>query len=439
MRRPLSGSLEHLAATDLLRLVSATSPNGVLEIDTPEGSLRLEMEKGRVRAPTRSDLERAGKILGSRYGDFRFTPRRVERLVGDMVNLTTYVEAAGAASTDFEVELLLEEEPSDAMAVSQTSPVNDLPDQAPQNPLDDLVLDLEADAPEDMLFTEIGVLTPNPRWWWGNLELDWRRQGWRLQPLTGSDDEDLDGLDLVVVHHQRTGTEIGSEQQLLSLVRRVSKVDPPVPLVYVGPLEDPAWVQELIDAGTSFLLPAPTGDINVAASNIAESLSSVVDRQLRLRQQERDPGLPPGVSELVETLLSDGGPEHGVSALLQLAAAYFSRVAILVAEEQSIRRRAGFGYRLRKSKTDLPRGISLVEGVIRSGKALTEIEPGGIGAGQLASALGVPELSPKTAIIPLGREGAVTGVLVADRSGDELPDLTDLIRLVQWFGMMVGD
>ncbi|MEJ2583195.1 MAG: DUF4388 domain-containing protein, partial [Acidobacteriota bacterium] len=415
MRRPLSGSLEHLAATDLLRLVSATSPNGVLEIDTPEGSLRIEMEKGRVKAPTKSDLERAGKILGSRDGEFRFTPRRVEKLVGDMVNLTTYVEAAGAASTDFEVELLLEEEPADAMAVSQASPVHDLPYRAPQNPLDDLVLDLEAEAPEEMLFTEIGVLTPNPRWWWGNLELDWRRQGWRLQPLTGSDDENLDGLDLVVVHHQRTGAEIGLDQQLLSVVRRVSKIDPPVPVVYVGPLEDQAWIQELIDAGASFLLPAPTGDTKDAASNFAESLSLVVDRQLRLRQQERDPGLPPGVSELVETLLSDSGPEHGVSALLQLAAPYFSRVAILIAEEQSIRKRAGFGYRLRKSKSDLPRGVSLVEGVIRSGRALTEIEPGGIGAGQLARALGVPELFPRTAIIPLGREGAVVGVLVADR------------------------
>ena len=36
MRRTLSGSLEHLAPAALLRLVSATSPSGVLEIDTAD-------------------------------------------------------------------------------------------------------------------------------------------------------------------------------------------------------------------------------------------------------------------------------------------------------------------------------------------------------------------------------------------------------------------
>ena len=438
MRRPLSGRLEHLGATDLLQLVSATSPSGVLEIDTLDGSLRLEMERGRVKAPTNSELERAGKILGCRSGDFRFTPGRVGPLVGDVVNLTAYVEAAGAAATDFEVELLLEEGPLEARAPPEVRPVHDLPDRAHQNPLDDLVLDLEAEAGEHMLFTEIGVVTLDPRWWWGNLELDWRRQGWRLQPLTGSDDEDLDGLDLIVVHHQQTGERAGFAQRLLSFSQRVSQIDPPVPLVYVGPTEDPAWVHELIHAGASFLLPVPQGDTDDAVGKFAESLSLVVDRQLQLHRQESDPGLPPGVSEMVETLLADGGPDRGVSAVLQLAAEYFTRGAILIADEQTFRRRAGFGYRLRKAKTDLPRGVRPVEDVIRSGRALTEIEPDSAGAGQLARSLGVPELPPGTAIIPLGIEGAVAGVLVGDRGGDELPDLTDLIRLVQLLGAMVG-
>jgi hypothetical protein len=52
--------------------------------------------------------------------------------------------------------------------------------------------------------------------------------------------------------------------------------------------------------------------------------------------------------------------------------------------------------------------------------------------------LGVSELPPATALIPLGRCGAVVGVLVADREGEELPDVADLVLLVGRLGGVVG-
>jgi hypothetical protein len=56
----------------------------------------------------------------------------------------------------------------------------------------------------------------------------------------------------------------------------------------------------------------------------------------------------------------------------------------------------------------------------------------------VAGVLGVSELPTATAVIPLGRCGAVVGVLVADREGEELPDMADLVLLVGRLGGVVG-
>jgi hypothetical protein len=109
-----------------------------------------------------------------------------------------------------------------------------------------------------------------------------------------------------------------------------------------------------------------------------------------------------------------------------------------MAEETAIRCRAGFGYSLERSTAVLPRGIGLLERVIRSGEAFTTIEPGTGGGNHLAGILGVQDLPAATALIPLGRCGAVVGLLVADREGEELPDLADLVLLVGRLGGVVG-
>ena len=110
MKRTLSGSLEHLAPPALLRLVSATSPSGVLEIETPGGLLRLEVERGRVVVPSKEDLETAGQILNCQSGEFRFTPSEIHRLDGEVMNLTAFAEAADAAASNLRMEQLLEDD-----------------------------------------------------------------------------------------------------------------------------------------------------------------------------------------------------------------------------------------------------------------------------------------------------------------------------------------
>ena len=438
MRRTLTGNLEHLAPPALLRLVSATSPSGVLEIETSDGVLRLEVERGRVSRPAKSDLETAGRILGCRQGEFRFTPGETGRLEGDVMSLTAFTEAAGAAASNLEMELLLDEELFEDSRPQQRTNIHVLPTQPPQDPLIDLLSDLEAEAPGDLLFAEVGVLTKDPRWWRGTLERDWQRRGWRIRHLDFSDDIEFGRLDLLVVHHQQGSARVGSEDSWLQLIRRAAESEPPLPVVWVAPLGDPGWVHQLIESGVSFLMPAPQGEAGEATARFSESLSRVVDRQLQVQQRAGGSVLPNGVSELVGALLSESDPDQGVTSLLQLAAEHFTRGAVLTAEKTAIRCRAGFGYQLDRSTAVLPRGIGLIERVIRSGEAITLIEPGGGGEGHLAQVLGIQELPESTAVIPLGRCGAVVGVLVADREGEELPDMADLVLLAGRLGGVVG-
>lgn len=438
MRRALFGSLEHLAPPALLRLVSATSPSGVLEIETVEGLLRLEVERGRVAMPTKSDLEKAGKILDSRRGEFRFTPGGIQPVKGEVMSLTAFAEAAGAAASNLQMDLLLEDEFHDRSDLLPQAKIHVLPTQPLQNPLDELLSGLEAEAPGELLFAKVGVVTQDPRWWRGALEMDWHRRGWQIQQLGFSDPIDIEDLDLLVVHHQQGSARVGSEEDWLGLIRRASELQPPLPVVWVAPLGDPAWTHQLIEAGVSFLMPAPQGEAGEATIRFVESLSRVVDRQIQAQQREGHDPLPTGVSELVGALLSESDPDQGISSLLQLAAEHFTRGAVLMAEVTAIRCRAGFGYSLEGSTAVLPRGIGLIERVIRSGEAFTTIEPGASGSNRLAAVLGVSELPSATALIPLGRCGAVVGVLVADREGEELPDVADLVLLVGRLGGVVG-
>ncbi len=434
MRRVLSGNLEHLAPTALLRLVSATSPSGILELDTTDGSLRLEVDRGRVRMPSRSELASAGQVLACRHGGFRFSPHEVAPHEGEVLSLTAFAEAAGAAASNQEVDRLLEEELIEISQPLSRANIHVLPSEPPQNPLADLLADLEVEASTGLLVARVGVAVQDSRWWRGSLEPEWRRRGWRVLYFSVSEDVDLDTVDILVVDDRQAGFRTGRDDQWLGLIGRAAAMDPPLPVVCVTSLGDAGWVHQLIEAGVSFLMPAPHGETSEIMARFGDGLSLVVERQLEARRSEGHSALPPGVTELVGALLSEDDPDQGISSLLQVAAEHFERGAVLMAEELVVRCRAGFGYPLSRNNTTLPREIGLLEHVIRTGEAVMAVDPEAGETGGLAEVLGVGSLPAATAVIPLGRSGEVAGILVADRQGRELPDLDDLVLLAGRLG-----
>lgn len=434
MSRILSGSLEHLGPPALLRLVSATSPSGILVLETAEGELRFEVDRGRVREPSEGQLRLARKVLGCSAGTFTFQPQAVAPIEGRVLSLSALAEAAEAIDTDTEIESLMTDEIFDFQTTSDEVRIHVLPSQPPHNPLDEMLTDLEAIAPGELLFADIAVVAQDPRFWRGSIERQWRQLGWRLCLMPLSEEIDADSFDVVIVHYQQATARAGRERDWLELIRSGCAADPTVPVVWVAPLGDPEWVHRLIDAGAAFLMPPPAGESGEVASRFAADLTSVVDRQLRNRLERGDRGLSASVSDLVGAILSESDPDRGVRSLLQLASESFMRGAVFTVDDSAIRCRAGFGYPLDRNATVLPRGLGLLEEVVQSGTAVMEIEPGSTGAHRVAEVCGVDELPAQTALIPLGRFGSVSGVLVADRGGGGLPDLEELVVLAGRLG-----
>jgi len=432
--RTLSGNLEHLAPPALLRLVSATSPSGVLVLETQEGDLRFDVDRGRVREPTEEQLRLARRVLSCRSGQFTFRPQSMEPIEGRVLSLSALAEAAQAIDTDTEIESLMTDEIFDIQTSPDAVKIHVLPSEPPRNPLDEMLVDLDAGAPDELLFADIGVFAHDPRLWRGSIERQWRQLGWRLRLARLAEEQDAENFDVVVVHHQHASVRIGSEREWLELIHRSCTADPPVPVVWVSPLGDPEWVHRLIDAGVSFLMPPPTGESGEVANRFTADVTRVVERQLRGRRGRGETELSASVSDFVGAILSESDPDRGVRSLLQLAAETFDRGAVLTVDDASLRCRAGFGYPFDRNAAVLPRGIGLLEEVVQSGTAVLEIEPGDADARTLAGVCGVAELPPETALIPLGRFGSVAGVLVADREGRELPDIDELVVLAGRLG-----
>ena len=194
MKRILSGSLKHLAPPALMRLLSATATSGVLELVTDEGSFRMEIDHGWTAVPPTEELETAARVLGCTEGAFRFEPGRVLPIDGPSLSLGAFADAVRSGLrdlqsgrlSDIEVDRLVAGEIVD-LARSATLPnIHLLPAEPPDNPLGDLLADLANQAPQELLFAQVGVAAPDPRPWRGAIGgalraswSSWRRFGRR--------------------------------------------------------------------------------------------------------------------------------------------------------------------------------------------------------------------------------------------------------------------
>lgn len=441
MKRPLSGSLDNLPPVTLLRMIGATSPTGSLSLETPEGDLRLEIIDGRVPVMSVDELRNAGRVLAATSGKFRFEPLQASIHDGETVSVLAFVEAADAArarakggsSADVDIDLLLDLSAIESSGAAETN-IHVLPESTPENPLSELLSDLEQTAPSELLMSQLGAVASDPRLWRGRLESEWRRRGWELQLFSTPGETDVSGLDCLVIHHQLSITRVGHEDDWLTLIHTARRQSPPVPVIWVGRLGDPQWVHELLRAGCSFLMPAPQGDTGETLNRFVEDLTTVVDTQLGFRQMVMGSDQAEGVSELIEALLHEADPEQVISSLLMVAARHFENGALLSVEDTAIRCRAGFGYQLEMGTRALPRGVGLIERVVRSHEPLFEVDPTAAGTVRLARLLGSENLPAATAVVPLVAGAQTVALLVGDRAGDPLPDLAELVLLSRRLG-----
>lgn len=438
MARKLSGSLSDLGPKTVLRLLSVTQPSGVLDLDTDAGSLSLSVTRGKVAEPTPEEEQHFRQIFAATSGEFRFEPGEAGEDPEKSITLGDLLEMLRAGSdrvasfaSDLDVDSLLADQIEDQRTVAQ---IHLLSVDTPDNPIEDLLADLEANAPEELLFAQVGVVTLDPRPWRGTLEATWRRRGWELHLFGAPGEVVADGLDVLVVHHRLSVSRAGHEGEWTALVERVAQQ---VPVIWIGPLGDTVWVHRLIHAGVSFLMPPPQGEGGEAWQSFQSAVTTVVDRQLALAARADAKEVSVAVGQLVDSLLRDTGPEQGLGLLLQVAAGVFQRGAVLAVEGTCVRCRAGFGYPLSPGSAVLPRGVGLIERVIRSREEVIGLDAGSGGALQLARVLGLTALPESTAILPLCAGASVVGCLVGDADGQRLPDLGELSLLARRIGGIV--
>jgi hypothetical protein len=425
-----------------MRLLSATATSGVLELVTDEGSFRMEIDHGWTAVPPPDQLEAASRVLGCCEGAFRFEPGEVAPIEGPSLSLVAFADAVRSGLRDLEsgqlaeieVDRLVSGEITEIAQAATLPNIHLLPSEPPVNPLDDLLEGLADQAPQELLFAQVGVVAPDPRLWRGAVENEWRRRGWEVRQISNRDELEPANLDVLVVHQAAGVSRRDNEEQWLDLVRRSCESEPPLPVIWAAPLGDPIWVHELVAAGVSFLLPVPPGEGGEVQNRFVEDLTTIVDRQLRSLRPVSRPVLPAAVTELVDALLHEADPEQSVGVLLQLASGHLLRGAVLMVEETAIRCRAGFGYPLARGTKALPRGLGILERVVRSSQPTMGIDPSAGGSHRLAEVLGLDTLPSATAVIPLGVGASVTGLLVADRGGEPLPDLSELVVLAGRLG-----
>ena len=440
--RVLSGSLKYLSPPALLRLISATGASGTLELVTDAGDIQIDIVDGGVRMATERDLRTVGKILDCRDGSYRFSP-----MVGDSGETDVILDAADflaavqtvsqsrrvSFASEIDVDALIAGEVLELSGGAEKPSIHVLPEGPAENPLDDLLEDLEESAPEELLLAQIGIVAQDPRPWRGGIDRDWRRRGWQVRLFGVPGDVRPSALDCLIIHHQLSITRVGREDDWLDLIGRARSDGTPV--IWVGPLGDPVWVARLVEAGADFLLPAPQSEGGEAGQRFFKALGMVVDRWLTFRSEFRlDGETPRAVTDLVETLLHGVEGDEALGSFLQLAATQLNRGAVFSVEGTSIRCRAGFGYPLVPGGGVLPRGVGLLERMIRDGEAIFGIETSSGGAVKLARAVGVDQLPPQTVVLPLGTRARVHGFLVGDREGNELPDISDLVMLGRRLG-----
>ena len=253
--------------------------------------------------------------------------------------------------------------------------------------------------------------------------------------LSGPDAQ-LEGVDLLVIHHQLSITRVGSEEDWLKLIVRAHSAESGAPVVWVGPLADSRWVARLVDAGVDFLLPPPAGDVGEAVQRFHEVLSTVIERLLaRRRCQGLGTGEP--LAELAEALFSGGTPQDAVAAVLQLAARVLRRAAVVRVESTVFRCWAGFGYPLEDGTRILPRGIAVLEHAARGQGPIRSIGEPGLGRRQLARLLGLEMLPDETCLVPLEARGRSVALLIGDREGEPLERLEELLALAPRLGLLL--
>lgn len=410
--RAILGRLSDLGVRELFKLLTSVAAEGTLEIESPDGQVRLLVREGHVIGEPEPALVSA---YGSRSGTFCFRPG-----------------AVGASAGWVPVEELLArlDAQARARAARGAGAVGEVEELAGES--GDLLAELRdslAEVPFPGASARVGVVAADPRPY-RPLEVEWRQRGWQPLLRTGPGWPEGEPCAVLVVHLPSSGTLAGQGDAWLELLRRAKGSSPPVPVVWVGGLADPLLRHGAIMAGADFLLPGPAGEVGETARWFREELTLVVERLLSRRDSGGE-GEAEALRDFFLALHVDAEPAEIRASLLRFAGGYFRCGLLYAVRDSGFESLGGYGLS-GLAATRVPRGVGLLEELVIDRRPIRVRDRSVAEVGALAAALGLRERMEDAQLFPLlvGSEcvGAFLGTSPVSPGGEITPLETLLAR-----------
>jgi len=337
--KAILGRLADIAPVSLFKLLESAEVTGALELDCGGSRGTLWIKGGEVAGRLEAEVLRAAAM---RTGSFCFRPGPLPATVGPWESSRDFL-----ARLDAERVRLSLEELGQGIELAG-------------DPLAELRSSLEQ-VHLAVVHPSVAVITADPRPY-RHLEPLWAQRGWTVRVEGEVGFPVAAEPDLLILHLPSSGTLAGQADAWLSVVRAARAAEPPVPVLWVGGLSDPAVRHQAIVLGVEFLLPGPLSEAGEAGRWFREELTLLAERILARRGvQGREEA--ESLRDFFLALHVDAPAAEVRASLLRLAGDFFHRGLLLAVRERAFESLGSYGF-AHVPAAKSPRGLDLLEDVV---------------------------------------------------------------------------
>ncbi|MEP0773570.1 MAG: DUF4388 domain-containing protein [Acidobacteriota bacterium] len=407
------GRLADIALPSLFKLLESAEVTGALELDCGGRQGTLWIRGGEVAGAVDPEVLRAA---ASRSGSFCFRPGALPATPGHWESSREVLARLDAER----VRLSLEEVGQGVELAGD--PLADLRSSLEQ-------VHLPSGSPT------VAVVTADPRPY-RHLEPVWTQRGWTVAVEGEVAFPSRAQPDLLILHLPSSGTMAGQAEVWLNVVRAAAACQPPVPVLWVGGLSDPAVRHQAVMLGVEFLLPGPLSEGGEAGRWFREELTVLAERTLARRGvQGRDEA--ESLRDFFLALHVDAPPAEVRASLLRLAGDFFQRGVLLAVGEHAFESLGAYGF-IHMPAARLPRGLDLLEDAVVARSVVPVAEGSAAAQRALAHALAAGSDLGEGVVVPVLLHGESVALFVGD--GPARPDgrFDALAALLSRAGGMLG-
>lgn len=387
--KAILGRLGDIALPSLFKLLESAEVTGALELDCGGSRATLWIRGGQVAGRVEPEVLRAA---AARTGSFCFRPGPLPATPERWESSRDFLARIDAEK----VRLSLEEMGQGVELAGD--PLADLRSSLEQ-------LHLPVSHPS------VAVVTADPRPY-RHLEPLWAQRGWTVAVEGDVTFPAGAEPDLLILHLPSSGTLAGQAEVWLNVVRAAAGANPPVPVLWVGGLSDPAVRHQAVVLGVEFLLPGPLSETGEAGRWFREELTLLAERILA-RRGSRGRDEAESLRDFFLALHVDAPPAEVCASLLRLAGDFFLRGMLLAVRERAFESLGAYGF-VHVPAARLPRGLDLLEDAV-VGRNVVQVA-GAPAASQraLAHALAAGTNLEDSVVMPVLLHGESVALFVGD-------------------------